>query len=104
MRSQIMLIADIDKEIVIMKFIKCHIANNCAVIIDDKTEVERGYNSVIEEVRNGPQFSGYLFYPGDKPDAGIPIDPHVSRERYLERPAMHGVCIYKSWNGRVNIE
>ena len=40
-----------------------------------------------------------LFFPGDVPGKGVPVDKDVSRTVFEVLPAQYGVCYYKTWNG-----
>ena len=87
-----------------MKFIKGYF-KGMNVIVEDNTEIEMDVDEVIEKIRAGSEISDcYLFLPSDKPNCGAPIEPTVSREKYLENPAVYGVAIYKSWRGNVTFE
>lgn len=50
------------------------------------------------------KYKSLIAYPGDIPGKGFPIFPEVSREKFLEDPALWGVAIYKNSYGRVVCE
>ena len=77
---------------------------NDTMVINDNVELEKEIAIYIEEVRSNPNIV-YLFYPKDVPNAGSPVNEHISREEYLNNPAHYGVaCYYQEWSGKVMFE
>lgn len=89
-----------------MKFIKAKMERGTIILDDIITEIELDFDYVKEDIRNQKAESiCYLFYPGDKPHMGNPVNKNVSREDYLNKPNIYGICIYKqAWSGKVQFE
>lgn len=86
-----------------MKYATCNFSIHTGeVYVDDGSLV--WHNGTIEEAKSRVERNNgvcALFFPGDVPEYGMPIDPDVDRATFEAQPAVWGVCYYRGWNGYV---
>ena len=86
-----------------MKYAKCKLDKATGRICDDDGSLQ-WYEGTLEEAKNRVEANKnctVLFYPGDVPGRGVPVNPDVSREEFEANPAVYGVGFYHGWRGYV---